>query len=301
MKKFLRAMLVVLALVIGAVAMVGCGGEKDIMVIGRQEGSGTRDAFESIVAKGDEKLEDAQLVSTFEGYESTGVVLSKVAENKTAIGYVSLGAVDDTVKVLNVNGVTPSSATVLDKSYVLQRPFVILTKKNITLTAATQDFITYLQSNQAQEIVLEEGYVQQITATTTDYVVPSDLTEIEAGVVNLRGSTSVEEVMELLIKDYLERTGLPTSHINMDCEGSGAGKDDVKGDTNGNIIGMSSSSLTLADDEYASYFNIALDAVAVIVNNSNELEDITIEQIFDIYTGAITKFSTLLPAEEEAA
>ena len=303
MKKFLRAMLVVLALVIGAVAMVGCGGEKDIRVIARDPASGTRDAFESLIAKDGVELGDAEMIANAEEYSDTVMVKEAVAESKTAIGYISLGSVDDTVKVLKVNGVTPSSETVLDGSYALWRPFVILTNKNVTLTPAVEDFIKFLQSKQAQEVVLEKGYVQQLDENTPDYVKPADMTEIEAGVVNLRGSTSIQPLMteEGLIAAYLELTGLDSEHFNVSCTGSGAGKTAVEEDTNGDTIGLSSSALKTEDEEYATHFNIALDAVAVIVNNSNELEDVTIEQIFDIYTGAITKFSTLLPEENEAA
>ena len=308
MKKFLRAMLVVLALVIGAVAMVGCGGEKDIMVMIREDGSGTRDAFENLIVKGDTKLKDAELVSTVVEHQSTGAAMSAVAANKTAIGYVSLGSVNDTVKVLKVNGVTPSAETVLDKSYSLYRPFVIMTKKGVESTPAVADFIKFLQSKQAQEIVLEHGYVQQLDENTPDYVVPDDLTEIAAGVVNLRGSTSIQPLMvgdedtTGLIEAYLELTNLGEGHFNVLCTGSSQGISEVKKEeNNGDIIGLSSSALGQDDAAVIDNFDIALDAVAIVVHPDNELEDITIEQIFDIYTGAITKFSTLLPKTEEAA
>ena len=312
MKKFFRAMLVVLALVIGAVAMVGCGGEKDIMVIVRDSASGTRDAFDSLITKGDEELSEENLVATREEQSSTGAVKTMVATNKTAIGYISLGSVDDTVKVLKVNGVAPSSETVLGGSYSLWRPFVILNSKKVETTAAAADFIKFLQSKQAQEIVLEHGYVQQLDENTPDYVKPDDMTEINAGKVIIRGSTSIEPLMvgktengkhvAGLIETYIELTGVdPEEHFDVDCKGSGVGKEAVEKDANGNVIGLSSSKLKPADEEYATHFDIALDAVAVIVNNDNELEDVTIEQIFDIYTGAITKFSTLLPEENEAA
>lgn len=304
MKKFFRAALVVLALVMGAVAMVGCGGEKDIVVVIREDGSGTRSAFEELITKDDVELGDAKLVSTAVEQKTTGTAMSAVASTKTAIGYVSLGSVDDSVKTLKINGVTPSAENVLNKTYSLWRPFVIMTKKGVESTPAVADFIKFLQSKQAQEIVLEHGYVQQIDENTPDYVVPEDLTEIEAGTVNLWGSSSVQPLMvgdntkTGMIAAYLELTNLPEGHFQVSCNGSGEGISKVKADDNGEVIGLSSAALSATDAAEIDNFNIALDAVAIVVHPDNELEDITIEQIFDIYTGAITKFSTLLPAEE---
>ena len=152
MKKFLTLALVLLTIF----AFASCGGsEKNISVIVREQGSGTREAFDKVVTDGthflEEKDADGKKVynttSTAIQQTKTGTVLSAVASDKNAIGYISMGSVNDTINVIKVNGVAQSEETVLSGEYKIQRPFVLMTKKGQTMTERAADFMNYLKSN----------------------------------------------------------------------------------------------------------------------------------------------------------
>ena len=128
------------------------GDDAEIVLIGREAGSGTRDGFESITGTTDACQYRQELTST-------GDVITTVAQNPNAIGYASLASVKDTVKALAVEGVTPSEETVKDGSYVVQRPFVLVTKEGVELSAAAQDFFNYITSAEANEIIAGAGVV----------------------------------------------------------------------------------------------------------------------------------------------
>lgn len=293
-KLFLVCLMAVLAL---ATFMFAACGEKNIQVISREASSGTRGAFEELVSKDGVALEDAELLSNMDIQSGTNDVISRVAANPTAIGYVSLGSVDSSVKALQVNGVTANADNVTNKTYGLARPFVVMTKSSLTFSSGTQDFLLFLKSSAAQDIVEDHGYVTQANLNGT-YTAPASAV---TGEIDVRGSTSMQELMEALIAEYKEIGGTNVSGItfNVNCQGSGEGIDDVAADTNGghDIIGMASRELTTDEQAGKDFFNIAKDAIAIIVNPDNELTNITIEQLFDIYTGAITKFSQLTDAE----
>ena len=128
------------------------GNDAEIVLIGREAGSGTRDGFESITDTKDACQYRQELTST-------GDVITTVAGNPNAIGYASLASVKDTVKALSVGGVAPSEATVSDGSYAVQRPFVLVTKKGVELSAAAQLFFDYATSSAAAEIITAAGAV----------------------------------------------------------------------------------------------------------------------------------------------
>ena len=128
------------------------GKDAQIVLIGREAGSGTRDGFESITGTTDACQYRQELTST-------GDVITTVAQNPDAIGYASLASVKDTVKALAVEGVTPSEETVKDGSYLVQRPFVLVTKDGVELSAAAQDFFNYITSAEANEIIAGAGVV----------------------------------------------------------------------------------------------------------------------------------------------
>ena len=128
------------------------GADLEISCIGREAGSGTRDGFESITGTTDACQYRQELTST-------GDVITTVAQNPNAIGYASLASVKDTVKALAVEGVTPSEETVKDGSYLVQRPFVLVTKEGVELSAAAQDFFNYITSAEANEIIAGAGVV----------------------------------------------------------------------------------------------------------------------------------------------
>ena len=298
MKTSKKVIFVMIALVIALTAVLAaCGGEKDIAVIARTSGSGTRDAFESIVKSEDGKaLKDAGLMKGALEQDKTSTVISLVSSTETGIGYVSLGSVDDSVKVLKVEGVEATAENVLSGDYKMQRPFVIMTSKAMgeNLTAATKDFLAFLRSTQAQDVVEEEGYVRQDEGAT-EYTAPASAV---SGTVSISGSTSVDPLMDKLIGKYKEIGGASVAgvEISKNCQGTSHGISAVKADKTGNVIGLGSSAVKEADEAEIAHFEIALDAIAVIVNPENTLEDITIAQLFDIYTGKIVKFSALSAA-----
>lgn len=298
MKTSKKVIFVMIALVIALTAVLAaCGGEKDIAVIARTSGSGTRDAFESIVKSEDgTALKDAGLMKGALEQDKTSTVISLVSSTETGIGYVSLGSVDDSVKVLKVEGVEATAENVLSGDYKMQRPFVIMTSKAMgeNLTAATRDFLAFLRSTQAQDIVEEEGYVRQDEGAT-EYTAPASAV---SGTVSISGSTSVDPLMDKLIGKYKEIGGASVAgvEISKNCQGTSHGISAVKADKTGNVIGLGSSAVKEADEAEIAHFEIALDAIAVIVNPENTLEDITIAQLFDIYTGKTVKFSALSAA-----
>ncbi len=128
------------------------GSDGEIVLIGREAGSGTRDGFESITDTEDACLYRQELTST-------GDVITAVSKNPGAIGYASVASVKDSVKALSVSGVAPSSETILDGSYVIQRPFVLVTKADTQLTEAAQSFYDYALSVEAREIITAAGVV----------------------------------------------------------------------------------------------------------------------------------------------
>ena len=148
----------------------GSGLTGNIYVNIREAGSGTRDAFDSLVKNAEGKnLAAATFPANHGEHNSTNAVMTAVASNANAIGYISLGSVNSTVKVLKVGGVDAKDATVLDGTYKLQRPFVLFTKKGLTLTGATQAFYSYLKSSTAQAVVKAGGFVQQLKTDMTEY------------------------------------------------------------------------------------------------------------------------------------
>ncbi len=300
MKKISGIIMAVALLLCVCLGATACGGEKDILVISRDDSSGTRDAFDSLVkgengatlkkdADGNE-YETSPIVASAEKYAKTGDVLTKVSATASAIGYISLGSLNDTVKALKINGVVASAENVNNGSYGFWRPFVIVTKKGITPDEATADFVRFLNSTTAQEVVTGEKYIG--IAKDIAYTAPeSNL----SGQIVIRGSTSVDPLMDKLIAKYKEIGGAKVSGVEFDkdAQGSSYGINAVRDDTKGNVIGMSSSAIKESVKEYVDEFDLAKDAVAVIVNKSNSLEDIKVSQLYDIYTGKTTKFSEL--------
>lgn len=306
MKKILALTLALLMVF----ALSSCsGGEKSISVIVREQGSGTREAFDKVVTDGthflEEKDADGKKVynttNTAIQQTKTGTVLSAVASDKNAIGYISMGSVNDTINVIKVNGVTPSEATVLSGDYKIQRPFVLMTKKDLTLTDLTADFMNYLKSdasaahsesagcifltdptkraNEADEAIAVTAFTKQATLPAGDKIV-------------IRGSTSMEKFINSAAKGYAELYGAKAEDIfDIQLEGSSVGRKAVEDDTNGNVIGLSSASVNQDDIDS---FNVCLDAVVVIVNKENtDVNDLTLGQLYDIFSGKITKFSEL--------
>ena len=260
--------------------------EKNILVVMREASSGTREAFDKYV-----NLDAKDIIDTSEEFSGTNLVRTQVATNATAIGYISLASVDDSVKALKVEGVEPTVTNVRDGKYKIQRPFLLLTNKNVKLTAAAQDFFNYCMSKTAENGILADGGITTPDfGTRSEYTVP---TEALSGNVSLKGSTSMEKMIQKLVADYQALCGDKVKNVKFDYDfpGSSGGRTAAKNDTEGTVIGLASSS---KPNEAYTETTLCLDAVAIIVNKENDkIDDINAQILHDIYTGKIKKFSEI--------
>lgn len=251
-----------------------------ISVISREEGSGTRGAFVELMGVVDEDDNDITTVNA-EITNSTSVMLTTVAGNPAAIGYVSLGSLSDDVKAVKVDGVAATVEDINNGTYKVARPFLVAYKDG-SLTDVAQDFLNFIMSDDGQAIINEEGYISVAEGNT---YTASGMT----GRIVLAGSTSVSPVMEVLADAYKALN--PDVTIEIQQTGSGAGiTSAIEGVCD---FGMSSRALT--DEEAAELVNtqIATDGIAVVVNNENPVEDMTSDQIKGIYLGEITDWSEI--------
>ena len=210
---------------------------------------------------------------------STEVVIQTVAGNTGAIGYISLGSLDDTVKGVKIDGVEPTAENIENGSYTVSRPFNVATKGELTNEAA-QDFMNYIMSTEGQAIVAE------------DYIPVADVEAFESngasGSVTISGSSSVSPLMQKLIEGY--NAVNPNVEIELQTSDSTTGMTDA---INGmSDIGMASRELKQEElDQGLVNTVIATDGIAIIVNNESPIEDLTTEQVRDIYLGNVTDWS----------
>ena len=284
MKKILA---LTLCVVMAIAVFTGCGNNNadsktdgaPITVISREDGSGTRGAFTELMGI---MVDDVDNTTTSaEISQSTSVVLTTVAGNKNSIGYVSLGSLNDAVKAVKVDGVDATVENIKGGSYAVSRPFLVVT--NDKLTDVSKDFIKFILSKQGQDIIAEEGYIT-IDDNAADYETQKGI----KGKIVLAGSTSVSPVMQKLADVYKAIYSDVTLEIQQ--TGSGAGiTSTIEGACD---IGMSSRDLKPEETaEGIEGITIAMDGIAVVVNNENSVEDLTSEQIRQIFTGEVTDWS----------
>ena len=291
MKKILMAILcVAMACGIG-VAAVGCGGEKmsdTIAVITRESGSGTRGAFIELTGVEQKNAEGKKVdrtVSTAEVANATSVVLQKVSDNPSAIGYISLGSLNDKVKAVPFEGVEATVANIESGEYTLSRPFNIAYKADND-NATLADFITFLKSTNVTEKINNEGYIAP--AATEAYTKPATAPTEEL-VIN--GSSSVHPLMEVLVEAYVEASGVEASKVKLGFNDSTQG---MTGAMNGTYdLGMASRELSADEAAALESYVLATDGIAVIVNKINPIETISKEQLCNIYIGEVTKWSEI--------
>lgn len=258
--------------------------DQDITVISREDGSGTRGAFIELTGVEEKNADGQKVDNTTEAaaiQSSTNGVMTAVANDETAIGYISLGSLNDSVKAVKVGGIEASAETVKDGSYTLARPFNIVTNGEATDPVAV-DFIAYCLSKDGQALATEEGYVgsegEDYTSTQPE------------GKITVGGSTSVSPLMEKLIEAY--KTVNPNAELELLTSDSTTG---VSGALDGSYtIGMASRDLKDSETEDGAVSTVlALDGIAVVVNPANPVEDLTVDQIKGIYTGELTVWSDL--------
>ena len=256
--------------------------DQDITVISREDGSGTRGAFIELTGVEEKNADGQKVDNTTEAaaiQSSTNGVMTAVANDETAIGYISLGSLNDSVKAVKVGGVEASAETVQDGSYTLARPFNIVTNGEATDPVAV-DFIAYCLSKDGQALATEEGYVgsegEDYTSTQPE------------GKITVGGSSSVSPLMEKLIEAY--KTVNPNAELELLTSDSTTG---VSGALDGTYtIGMASRELKDSEVEGGAQATVlALDGIAVVVNPDNSTDDLTVDQIKGIYTGELTVWS----------
>ncbi len=265
-----------------AVSMTGCSDSgKAITVVSREDGSGTRSAFVELMGIVDADEKDAT-VSTAEIIQNTNGVMMSVSGNPEAIGYISLGSLNDTVKAVKVDGVEATAENVKNGSYAVARPFEICYKED-KLDDLSKDFISFIMSKEGQEIIASNHYIA--VEATESYKASG-----KKGTISLNGSTSVGPVMEKLAAKYQELNSGVTVQIQQ--TGSGAGITAVTSDACN--IGMSSRALKPEElDKGLSELKIADDGIAVIVNKDNKIDNLTSEQIKKIYLGELKNWSEI--------
>ena len=295
MQKKLRLGLVILML---TGALVGCGGSSDnadtgaetdtgantaaITVVSREDGSGTRGAFIELFGIEEKDANGEKVDYTVDSAEitnSTAVMMQTIAGNKDAIGYISLGSLNDTVKALEIDGAAATVDNIKNGTYKIARPFNIATKEGTTPVA--QDFINFIMSEEGQAVVEETGYISQGNAGA--YVA----SEVE-GKVTVAGSSSVTPVMEKLKEAYAEANPNVTIEVQQSDSTTGM-TSTIEG-----ICDIGMASRELKDSELEKGLTptvIAMDGIAVIVNNENSATGLATAQVKDIFTGVATEWS----------
>lgn len=281
MKKMLCGAAALCLMASAAVAEFDAG--KLIDVISREDGSGTRGAFVELTGveqkidgkKVDMTTEDAQITN------NTAVMMTSVAGDTYAIGYISLGSLNDSVKAVKVAGVEATAENVKSGSYKVARPFNIAWKED-ALSDAGKDFIAYILSSEGQAIVNANGYVGNDDAAAYEAAGV-------AGKVVVAGSSSVSPVMEKLAEAYMAAN----ANVEIEIQTSDSTTGMTSAMEGACEIGMASRELKEAEAAELESTAIAMDGIAVIVNNDNPVEELSLEQICAIYTGEATAWNTL--------
>lgn len=258
-----------------------------ITVVSREDGSGTRGAFIELFGieqkneageKVDHTTEEANVTN------STSVMMTTVAGDPAAIGYISLGSLNDTVKALQIDGTAATVDNIKDGSYKIARPFNIATKADVS--EAARDFIAYILSADGQKVVEDNGYISQESAGA--YAATSAAGD--GGKIVVAGSSSVTPVMEKLKEAYIALNPGVTIEIQQ--------SDSTTGMTSAidGICDIGMASREVKDTELEKGLTatvIAIDGIAVIVNNDSAVEALTSQNVLDIFTGAVTDWSQI--------
>lgn len=267
-----------------AILLTGCKGSegggfdesKEIHVVSREDGSGTRGAFIELFGieqknEAGEKVDgttDAAAITN-----STAVMMQSVAGDLYSIGYLSLGSMNDTVKAVKIDGVEATVDNIKSGAYKIARPFNIVTKEGIS--DAAQDFIDFIMSADGQAVIDENGYI-----SVSDK--PPYAGHADSGKVVVSGSSSVSPVMEKLKEAYLKVN--PDVTVEIQQSDSSTGVSNVIDGTCD--IGMASRELKDSEVEKGAVSTvIAMDGIAVIINHENTIEALTSQQVMNIFTG----------------
>ena len=255
----------------------------DITVVSREDGSGTRGAFIELVGLEEEKDGEKKDTTTDEAVvqNSTNGVMQTVSQDPSAIGYVSLGSVNDNVKKVKVEGAEATEENIESGDYTLQRPFNLAFKED-KLDDLAKDFLAFVLSEDAQEIVEKEGYIKVEAKEYKGKKIKGDLT--------IAGSTSVTPLMEKLVEKYKDVN--PDANIEIQSTGSSSGIESTISDVS--QIAMASRELKDDEKDKLQVEVLAKDGIAVIVNkDDSKLNDLTKDQLKEIFSGKIKNTSDL--------
>lgn len=249
---------------------------KEINVISREDGSGTRGAFIELFGIEQKNEAGEKVDHTTEAAaitNSTAVMIQSVAGDTYSIGYISLGSMNSTVKAVQIDGAEATVENIKNDTYKIARPFNIVTKESVSDTA--QDFIDFIMSAEGQAVIEENGYISVDGAEAY-------AGSAQSGKVVVSGSSSVSPVMEKLKEAYLKVNPDVTIEIQQSDSSTGV-SNAIDGTCD---IGMASRELKDSETEKGvSSTVIAMDGIAVIVNNENEISNLTSEQVMNIFTG----------------
>lgn len=282
-----------LAAMLSMGVLVGCGGTSDsteggtgaINVISREDGSGTRSAFVELfgVEEKDANGEKIDRTKTDASVtNSTAVMMTNVANDPNAIGYLSLGSLDDSVKAVKIDNVDATADNVKNGTYAVSRPFNIVTKDSVSEVA--QDFIDFILSADGQKIVEDNKYTASVDNAK------AFKTKAPTGKLVIAGSSSVSPVMEALKEAYLAVN--TNAEIEIQTSDSTTGVNSAKE----GICDIGMASRELKDEEKSAGLTatvIAIDGIAVIVNDNNPIETMTKDQVKSVYVGETTDWSQL--------
>lgn len=293
--KGFKRLFVMVCIMSFTIALTACGGKDEkettdvsdktqsatINVITREDGSGTRGAFTEIVGLIEKDASGNETDMTYTEavvQNSTDAVMTAIANDESAIGYISLGSLNDTVKALKIGGVEASAEDITNGSYPIARPFNIVYKDGVT--PEVQDFLNFIASSEGQKVVEEEGYVKNKDAK------PYQGTNNTAS-ITIAGSTSVTPLMEKLVEAYKALN--PDFKADIQSTGSSSG---IQAAIDGSAqIGMASRELK--DDEASKLKKevIAMDGIAIITNKANQVSDLSMEQVKNIFSGKLTDWA----------
>ena len=283
MRKGMKIASLVMALMMGvSAAAAEVSGE--ITVVSREEGSGTRGAFIELTGVEEKNADGVKVDNTTEEAvvtNSTNVMMTTVAGDESAIGYISLGSLNDTVKALQIDGVDATVENIKNGAYTLARPFNIATKEGLSEVA--QDFVNYIMSAEGQQVIADNKYIPLDDA-------PAYEGKHVSGKIVVAGSSSVTPVMQKLAEAY--QVVNPNAEIEVQQSDSTTG---MQSAIDG-ICDIGMASRDLKDSEKEAGLNgqtIAMDGIAVIVNQNNDLTTLPLAQVKSIFTGEVTEWENV--------
>jgi phosphate transport system substrate-binding protein len=258
------------------------GEDQPITVISREEGSGTRGAFEDMVMGDDAAITDGAIFQ-----DSNGKVRTAVSSTPNSIAYLSFGYLDNSVLIVSVNGVEPTMANAMNDSYPVVRPLNMTT--NGEPTGIVKDWLDWILSPEGQEIVVDQGYIPVIEGVVEE-TEPEPEPADEGGQISIAGSTTVQPVAEKLAEVYMEAN--PDVKIDVAGGGSSSG---VKAAGDG-TADIGNASREIKNSELETYpdlniFTIARDGIAVVAHPEVTVDELTIEQVREIFAGNVTNWS----------